>query len=221
MANSELWLKQGADGNDACPSCGSMSGTFEAFRGVEVGHVFYLGDKYSKAMGAKFTNADGKEQLIEMGCYGIGVTRCVGAMLERRGGIGAEGPIFPTAFAPFQVGFLAGRNLPSGVTGPELFDAASALEEGVSALSDDVLVDDRHDRRGLGFPSRLKDMWLSGCAWVVIVQEDGKFEIQEMPRTLGNGVVTHHVEGGHDALREWFLRHPSPPTTPEAVFRAM
>ena len=195
-----------------------MSGTFEAFRGVEVGHVFYLGDKYSKAMGAKFTNADGKEQLIEMGCYGIGVTRCVGAMLERRVNRG-RGAHFPNSLCSFQVGFRQAAifHLASW---PELLTLLRARGRR-SALSDDVLVDDRHDRRGLGFPSRLKDMWLSGCAWVVIVQEDGKFEIQEMPRTLGNGVVTHHVEGGNNALREWFLRHPSPPTTPEAVFRAM
>ena len=63
IANSELWLKDGAAGGE-CPSCGSNSGNFEAFRGVEVGHVFYLGDKYSKAMNATFTNAGGKEQLI-------------------------------------------------------------------------------------------------------------------------------------------------------------
>jgi prolyl-tRNA synthetase len=73
-------------------------------KGIEVGHVFKLGLKYSKALNAKFLDADGAEQLIFMGCYGIGVSRIVAAAIEQ--GHDPDGIIWPMALAPFQVGLV-------------------------------------------------------------------------------------------------------------------
>ena len=70
-------------------------------RGIEVGHVFYLGTKYSEAMNATFLDETGKPQLMEMGCYGIGVTRILGAAIEQNHD--ERGIIWPDAIAPFEV----------------------------------------------------------------------------------------------------------------------
>ncbi|MES2963936.1 MAG: proline--tRNA ligase, partial [Bdellovibrionota bacterium] len=91
-------LRMGAAG-DSCPNC--ANGKYQSFRGIEVGHVFYLGTKYSKAMNANFLNQEGVSTPIEMGCYGIGVTRTVQAAIEQNHD--KDGIIWPVAIAPFQV----------------------------------------------------------------------------------------------------------------------
>ena len=83
---------------DSCPRCGSP---LEFLRGIEVGHVFKLGYKYSKAMSATYLDAEGQEQLMYMGCYGIGVSRIVAAAIEQNND--PDGIIFPTPLAPFQI----------------------------------------------------------------------------------------------------------------------
>ncbi len=77
-------------------------GTLEILRGIEVGHVFALGDVYSKAMGATFLDAGGQSQVMEMGCYGIGITRVVAAAIEQNHD--AKGIIWPEPLAPFSRG---------------------------------------------------------------------------------------------------------------------
>lgn len=114
-------------------------------RGIEVGHVFYLGNKYSKSMNASFLDIDGKPKHFEMGCYGIGVTRIVGAAIEQNHD--ERGIIWPTAIAPFEVVICA-----LGWGKSELVrNEAIAAYEALKAAGIDVILDDRDERPGVMF----------------------------------------------------------------------
>ncbi|TAK90731.1 MAG: proline--tRNA ligase [Burkholderiaceae bacterium] len=114
-------------------------------RGIEVGHVFYLGTKYSAAMNATYLDETGKPQVMEMGCYGIGVTRIVGAAIEQNHD--ARGIIWPDALAPFTVVIC-----PIGYDRtPEVKAAADTLYETLQMRGVDVLLDDRGERPGAMF----------------------------------------------------------------------
>jgi prolyl-tRNA synthetase len=137
-------------------------------RGIEVGHIFYFGTKYSKAMGATVTGPDGDELFPEMGSYGIGVSRLVGAIIEAYHD--DDGIIWPDSVAPFFVGVI---NLRTGDA-----DCDAACEDIVNKLEaagQDVLYDDRDERAGAKFAT----MDLIGLPWQVIVG----------PRGLKNGVI--------------------------------
>jgi prolyl-tRNA synthetase len=114
-------------------------------RGIEVGHVFYLGTKYSKAMNATFLGEDGKPALFEMGCYGIGVTRLPAAAIEQNHD--ERGIIWPDAIAPFTVVVC-----PIGADrSAEVKAAAEKLHDELAALGVDVMLDDRNERPGAMF----------------------------------------------------------------------
>ena len=114
-------------------------------RGIEVGHVFYLGTKYSKAMNATFLDEDGKPKHFEMGCYGIGVTRIVGAAIEQNHD--ARGIIWPRAIAPFEVVIC-----PVGWGKSEAVrDEAQKLYDALIAAGIDAILDDRDERPGVMF----------------------------------------------------------------------
>ncbi len=114
-------------------------------RGIEVGHVFYLGTKYSKAMNATFLGEDGKPAFFEMGCYGIGITRLPAAAIEQNHD--ERGIIWPDAIAPFTVVLC-----PIGMDrSPEVKAAAEQLHDELAALGVDVLLDDRGERPGAMF----------------------------------------------------------------------
>ncbi len=114
-------------------------------RGIEVGHVFYLGTKYSEAMKATYLDETGKPALMEMGCYGIGVTRIVGAAIEQNHD--EKGIIWPTAIAPFQVVVC-----PVGAAKSEMVRAESeAIYQELLAAGIDVALDDRDERPGAMF----------------------------------------------------------------------
>jgi len=126
-------------------------------RGIEVGHVFYLGTKYSRAMNASFLDETGKPQFMEMGCYGIGVTRILGAAIEQNHD--ERGIVWPPAIAPFAVVIC-----PIGYErSAEVKAAADQLHDELAALGIDVLLDDRGERPGamfadwelIGVPQRL------------------------------------------------------------------
>ena len=114
-------------------------------RGIEVGHVFYLGTKYSQAMNATFLDVNGKPQLMEMGCYGIGITRLPAAAIEQNHD--ARGIIWPDALAPFTVVLCP--------ISPDRFAdvkaAAEALYADLLELGVDVILDDRCERPGAMF----------------------------------------------------------------------
>ena len=132
-------------------------------RGIEVGHVFYLGDKYSKVMNATFLDEDGKPKHFEMGCYGIGVTRILGAAIEQNHD--ARGIIWPTAIAPFEVVIC-----PVGWGKSEAVrDEAQKLYETLRAQGVDVILDDRDERPGVMFA----DWELIGVPHRVTIGERG------------------------------------------------
>ncbi len=140
-------------------------------RGIEVGHVFYLGTKYSEAMGANFIDVDGKSKVIEMGCYGIGVTRLLGAAIEQNHD--DKGIIWPRAIAPFDVAIC-----PLGYGKSEAVKTtADALYAELSAAGIDVILDDRDERPGVMFA----DWELIGVPVRVTVGDrglkDGKVEV--------------------------------------------
>ena len=114
-------------------------------RGIEVGHVFYLGTKYSKAMNATFLDEDGKPKHFEMGCYGIGVTRILGAAIEQNHD--TRGIIWPRAIAPFEVVICpVGWGKSQAVR-----DEAQKLYDALVATGVDAILDDRDERPGVMF----------------------------------------------------------------------
>ncbi len=121
------------------------SGTLNIARGIEVGHIFQLGDKYSEAMGATVQDPDGKNQVTEMGCYGIGITRIVGAAIEQNHD--ENGIIWPGPLAPFDVVLV-----PINLQRSEIVrDAAETLYAELTEKGLDVLFDDRDARPGVKF----------------------------------------------------------------------
>ncbi len=114
-------------------------------RGIEVGHIFYLGTKYSKAMNATFLDVNGKPQFMEMGCYGIGITRLPAAAIEQNHD--AKGIIWPDAIAPFTVVLCP----ISPDRFPEVKAAADTLYESLLQAGVDVILDDRNERPGAMF----------------------------------------------------------------------
>ena len=120
-------------------------GTLAIERGIEVGHVFYLGTKYSKAMNATFLDENGKPQFMEMGCYGIGITRLPAAAIEQNHD--AKGIIWPDAIAPFTVVIC-----PIGMDRSEAVKTASEnLYQDLLKAGVDVILDDRGERPGAMF----------------------------------------------------------------------
>jgi len=137
-------------------------------RGIEVGHVFYLGTKYSAAMNATFLDENGKPRLMEMGCYGIGVTRILGAAIEQSHD--ARGIIWPDAIAPFTVVIC-----PIGADrSADVKAAADKLYDELKALGVDVLLDDRGERPGAMFA----DWELIGVPHRVVLGDRGLKEGQ-------------------------------------------
>lgn len=131
-------------------------------RGIEIGHIFYFGDKYSKPMGAEVMGPDGKMITLEMGSYGIGVSRLVGAIIEANHD--DSGIIWPEPVAPFQVGLL---NLKVGHDGCDAM--CDEIYQTLSAKGMDVLYDDTRDSAGAKFAA----MDLIGLPWQIIVGPKG------------------------------------------------
>ena len=152
-------------------------GTLEICRGIEVGHIFQLRTKYAEALNCKFLNEQGKEQIMEMGCYGIGVSRILGAAIEQNND--ARGIIWPDAIAPFQVAIV-----PMGYAKSDAVrDAANALYAELVAAGIDAFLDDRDERPG----SLLADNELIGTPHRVVIGDRG----------LKEGVVEY--QGRRDA----------------------
>jgi prolyl-tRNA synthetase len=128
-------------GGDPCPRCGSTLGLS---RGIEVGHIFKLGSKYSEAMGCTFTDEAGRDHAMIMGCYGLGIGRTVAAAIEQNHD--ADGIVWPLPLAPFQVLLLA-----LNPNDAEVARAAEALYAELGAKGLEVLYDDRDERPGVKF----------------------------------------------------------------------
>jgi prolyl-tRNA synthetase len=139
------------------------SGTLKIARGIEVGHIFQLGTKYSDAMGATVQDKDGKDRSMLMGCYGIGITRIVGAAIEQNHD--DSGIIWPAPIAPFDV-VLVPINLQRSDT---VREAAEALYAELQEMGLDVLYDDRDVRPGVKFA----DADLIGAPHRLVISERG------------------------------------------------
>ena len=138
-------------------------GTLSLCRGIEVGHIFQLRTKYSQAMSATYLDENGQTQVMEMGCYGIGVSRIVGAAIEQ--GNDERGIIFPTSMAPFNVVIC-----PIGFDKSEAVQAAAhKLHDELQSAGVDVLIDDRGERPGVMFA----EADLMGIPHRVVIGERG------------------------------------------------
>ena len=159
---------------DACPRC---KGVLEAIRGIEVGHVFKLGTKYSKTMHADFLDEKGDLKPMIMGCYGIGVSRVVAAAIEQNHD--GDGIIFPLPIAPFSVIVL-----PLDLRNPQVVATAQDLYSALTKTGLDVLIDDRDLRPGFKF----KDADLIGVPYRVTIGSKGLAEglIEIRERATGN-----------------------------------
>lgn len=143
-------------------------GSISLCRGIEVGHIFQLRTKYAAAMDASYLDENGQKQIMEMGCYGIGVSRIIGAAIEQ--GHDERGIIFPTAMAPFSVAIA-----PIGYDKSEAVqEAAHALYAELQAAGVDVLLDDRGERPGVMFA----DMELIGIPHRIVIGDRGLKEGQ-------------------------------------------
>jgi prolyl-tRNA synthetase len=147
-------------------------GVLSIQRGIEVGHVFYLGTKYSRAMNATFLDDQGKAQFLEMGCYGIGITRILGAAIEQCHD--ARGMVWPRSIAPFEVVIC-----PIGYDRtPDVRSVADSLHASLIAQGIDAVLDDRGERPGAMFA----DWELIGVPWRIVVGDrhlkNGAVEIQ-------------------------------------------
>lgn len=138
-------------------------GTLQIKRGIEVGHIFQLGQKYSEALGCKVLGEDGKPFTVTMGCYGIGVTRVVAAAIEQN--YDEKGIIWPKALAPFDVAIVPMNAHKS----PRTLQAAEELYAELQALGFDVLLDDRNERPGVKF----SDLELTGIPHRIVIGEKG------------------------------------------------
>lgn len=140
--------------------------------GIEIGHVFKLGTKYSDAMGAHFQDAEGKTKPLIMGCYGIGVNRIVAAAVEA--GNDSNGIVWPISLAPYEVLIVPLQVEPEG----EVMRLTREVAEGLEFAGIDVLIDDRDQRAGPKF----KDADLIGIPLRVVIGErglkDGKIELK-------------------------------------------
>ena len=138
-------------------------GTLQIKRGIEVGHIFQLGQKYSEALNCKVLGEDGKPLVVTMGCYGIGVTRVVASAIEQN--FDDKGIIWPMAIAPFDIAIVPMNAHKS----PRTVEAAEALYAELQAAGYDVLLDDRNERPGVKF----SDLELTGIPHRIVLGEKG------------------------------------------------
>jgi prolyl-tRNA synthetase len=189
---------------DHCPRCASHNKqniALEEFKAIEVGHTFYLGTKYSALLNSTFSSSEGKLTPFVMGCFGIGVSRLLPAVIESSHD--SKGIIWPFSIAPYRVcivPLIPKTNQPSDFT-----DVLNKLEQelnNIKGLKGEVILDDRYT---LSIGSRLKDADLLGYPFVIVLgksfAKEGKFELQvrangekllltmkELTKFLGNQV---------------------------------
>ena len=155
---------------DKCPKCGKPIKTAQ---GIEVGHIFKLGTKYSDALGLKYTDETGEAKTVIMGCYGIGVTRCIAAAIEQGGD--ENGIVLPPAIAPYHVIVI-----PVNSKEEEQVKLAEKIYEELRAKGIEALLDDRQERAGVKF----KDADLIGIpVRIVAGKKSGESIVEYKKRT--------------------------------------
>ncbi|MUT66125.1 proline--tRNA ligase [Paenibacillus sp. NEAU-GSW1] len=166
---------------DDCPRC--EAGKLQFHRGIEVGHVFKLGTKYSEKLSATFIDASGKEKPFIMGCYGIGVSRLLSAVLEQHND--ENGICWPLEIAPFGVHII-----PVSVKDSQQMELAEKLYEQLTKAGIDVLMDDRDERPGVKF----KDSDLIGIPLRIVIGKGASEGIVEWKRRLTGETGTATVQ---------------------------
>jgi prolyl-tRNA synthetase len=168
---------------DSCPRCG---GEIQFKRGIEVGHIFKLGTKYSKPLGAGYLDEEGQEKLIVMGTYGIGLGRTIAAAIEQNHD--KDGIIFPIPIAPFEVVIL-----PLQVYQRDVVESAERIYKELLDHKIDVLLDDRDLRPGIKF----KDADLLGIPLRITLSEknlkDGKAELKVRSESAASFIPLAHA----------------------------
>ncbi|HMR31517.1 MAG TPA: proline--tRNA ligase [Geminicoccus sp.] len=155
-------LYAAADEKHDPAACDVPAERLRSGRGIEVGHIFYFGKRYSEPMGATVTGPDGQQVAVEMGSYGVGVSRLVGALIEANHD--DKGIVWPEPVAPFNVGIV---NLRTGDSACDLL--AQTVYDRLTIAGVDVLLDDRGERAGAKFAT----MELIGLPWQVTVGPRG------------------------------------------------
>lgn len=171
--------------NDICPKCGKPIKTAQ---GIEVGHIFKLGTKYSDALGLKFTDESGEQKTVIMGCYGIGVTRCVAAAIEQMHD--EHGIVLPVAIAPYEVAVVPVNNKEE-----EQMKLAEQIYEDLKKEGIEALLDDRAERAGVKF----KDSDLIGIPLRIVVGKKCGEGIVEYKLRTADSAVEMNIE---DAKKE-------------------
>ena len=169
MASPQRVELRAALPGDRC--CHDPSQQLQARRGIEVGHIFQLGLKYSEALGATFANEQGQDAPLWMGCYGIGVSRLAQAAVEQHHD--SAGMVWPVPIAPFEVVIVIASSKEA-----QQVELAEDLYGQLQQAGVDVLLDDRNERAGVKF----KDAELIGIPWRLVVGRgaaNGQVELVE------------------------------------------
>jgi prolyl-tRNA synthetase len=167
----------------------------QSARGIEVGHIFQLGTKYSQAMGATYTNEQGEEIPLVMGCYGVGVSRLAQAAVEQS--YDKDGIIWPVAIAPYHAIVI----MPN-ISDAEQVQAAEKLYQELNQAGIETLLDDRDERAGVKF----KDADLIGIPYRIVAGrslKDGKVEVVERATKKSQEIVLNEVVS---SLKQWIAR---------------
>ncbi len=165
---------------DVCPKCGKPIKTAQ---GIEVGHIFKLGTKYSDALGLKYLDENGKSQTVIMGCYGIGVTRCIAAVIEQN--YDENGIIWPVSCAPFEAIVV-----PANHKNEEQVCEAEKIYNSLKDAGIDVLLDDRNERAGVKF----KDADLIGIPVRIVVGKKVSEGVVEYKERRNGESVEKNIE---------------------------
>lgn len=177
-------IRVASDG-DLCPRC--KDGVLRSSRGIEVGHVFKLGTKYSEAMGAAFVDQNGKERFFIMGCYGIGIGRTVAAAIEQN--YDENGIVLPTSLAPYEVIVL-----PLNMKDGQVRSVSEDVYKRLLAIGAEVIIDDREESAGVKF----KDADLIGIPIHVVIGQkvlkEGTVEIKLRKGRVSKKVKVEDVE---------------------------
>jgi prolyl-tRNA synthetase len=164
----------------------------ETARGIEVGHIFQLGTKYSAAMGATFTNEQGEEQPLVMGCYGVGVSRLAQAAVEQS--YDKDGIIWPVAIAPYHAIICV-----PNISDSQQIEVAERLYTELNQLGIETILDDRDERAGVKF----KDADLIGIPWRIVTGrslKDGKVEVVQRATKQSQDIAVGDVGM---TIKEW------------------
>ena len=172
---------------DVCPKCGKPIKTAQ---GIEVGHIFKLGTKYSDALGLKSLDETGKSKTVIMGCYGIGVTRCLAAAIEQNND--ENGIIWPVSIAPYHAIVI-----PVNSKNEEQSEIAEKVYNDLKARGIEVLLDDRNERAGVKF----KDADLIGIpVRIVVGKKCGEGVVEYKERTAENAVEKNIDDAVNDVV---------------------